>query len=451
MTGTATNPILYVGSTDGLVDRFHGDNIDTNSGVISRLTQSTPGTWVGVQKQDLVRGLTRAKYEHMLNSLAISQDGSTLFAVQGGHANMGAPSSPNNALTEYALSAAILEIDLEAIGNTTYDISTLDDPTRGGPGQLPENDPFGGNHGLNQARIVLGGPVQIYSPGYRNAYDLVIREDGRMFVTDNGSNVGQGNVPVGEGGSNCSNALSENGITTNDQLHYVPGRGYYGGHPNPTRGNPAGIFGVEANSPVPFALANPVECDHRLPNVDGSIVQWADSVNGITEYTASNFGGIMQGDLLMVGFNTRQVYRTKVTFSGENPVVNLNNTLFVIPEPTPLDITSQGDGEIFPGTVWAIGFSGFIRVFEPVDFTNCSGANNPALDEDNDGFNNAVEITVGTSPCNGADAPPDFDGDFDPDQLDNDDDNDGILDVVDSFAIDPQNGFQNQISPRVDV
>ena len=75
-------------------------------------------------------------------------------------------------MPEYALSAAILEIDLAAIGNTTYDLPTLDDEDRAG--NPDANDPFGGNDGKNQAKIVPGGPVQVYAPGFRNAYDLVI-------------------------------------------------------------------------------------------------------------------------------------------------------------------------------------------------------------------------------------------------------------------------------------
>ena len=41
------------------------------------------------------------------------------------------------------------------------------------------NDPFGGNNSLNQAFPEAGGPIQIFAPGFRNAYDVVIMENGR--------------------------------------------------------------------------------------------------------------------------------------------------------------------------------------------------------------------------------------------------------------------------------
>ena len=143
-------------------------NLDTNSGILSRLTWNG-SAWA---KLDLVRGLPRSEENHAANGMALDPATNTLYIAQGGNTNMGAPSNNFAFLPEYALSAAILSVDLDAIGNTTYDLPTLDDETR--PGTNDANDPFGGNDGKNQARLVPGGPVQVYSPGFRNPYDVVI-------------------------------------------------------------------------------------------------------------------------------------------------------------------------------------------------------------------------------------------------------------------------------------
>ena len=64
----------------------------------------------------------------------------------------------------------------------------------------------------NQAILVPGGPVQVYAPGFRNAYDLEITQAGRMYTVDNGPNAGWGGIPVNEGpGGNCTNGVSEPG------------------------------------------------------------------------------------------------------------------------------------------------------------------------------------------------------------------------------------------------
>ncbi len=90
-----------------------------------------------------------------------------------------------------------------------------------------------------------------------------------------------------------------------------------------------------------------------------------------------------------------------------------------------------------------------IYVYEPNDFggggSTCTGADDPALDEDGDGFTNHDEILNGTSPCSAGDVPPDNDGDKISDLLDPDDDNDGLPDTSDRFAIDPTNGTTTSV------
>jgi glucose/arabinose dehydrogenase len=168
-------------------------DLDTNSGVISRLDFNGQ-SWV---KTDLVRGLPRSEHNHAPNGMQLSADGNTLYVAVGGNTNHGAPSKNFAELPEYALSAAILKIDLNAIGNTTYDLPTLNDEDRAG--NPDANDPFGGNDGKNQAKIVPGCPVQVYAPGFRNPYDLLIARSGKMYTIDNSGNPGWGDVPVNEG------------------------------------------------------------------------------------------------------------------------------------------------------------------------------------------------------------------------------------------------------------
>src|SRR5215211_2649279 len=205
VAGTASNPIIYASSSDpriGAGSSGNDTNLDTNSGIVSRLT------WNGTswQKLDLVRGLPRSEENHASNGLQLNSATNTLYLAIGGNTNMGAPSNNFALLPEYALSSAILSINLNAIGNTTYDLPTLDDETRAGTSDA--NDPFGGDDGKNQAKLVSGGPVQVYSPGFRNPYDLVITSAGRMYAVDNGANAGWGDVPILDSNGNATNQVS---------------------------------------------------------------------------------------------------------------------------------------------------------------------------------------------------------------------------------------------------
>ena len=404
VVGTTASPIVYVSSSDSRIGGggTGGDqNLDTNSGIISKLTWN--GTaWI---KVDLVKGLPRSEENHSSNGLSLDAITNTLYLASGGHTNAGSPSNNFAFHTEYALSAAILKIDLNTISSQyggSYTLPTLDDPTRpnSGPNGSDINDPWGGNDGLNQAKLVPGGPVQIHSAGYRNAYDLVISKApgkaGRMYTIDNGANSGWGGYPEKEGTSSVTNKYvvgepgSSNGTLTDakvnnlDNLHLVSAPSMspiYGGHPNPIRANPAGaglyrydnntgqgIFSLNPTPdwpPVPVSMANPVEADFRNPGInDGALYTWPTSTNGIAEYTASTFNNALQGDLIASSFDGN-LYRIKLNAEGTQIF-----TVSILAGgfgSQPLDVIAQGDNEAFPGTIWAVTYGQKnVTIIEPV-------------------------------------------------------------------------------------
>ena len=395
-TGTAGNPVLFVSSSDPRIGGGEGGgigdvNLDTNSGVISKLSWNG-SNWI---KTDLVKGLPRSEENHAVNGLQFDKLTNTLYLAVGGNTNAGSPSVNFTYTTEYALSAAILKIDLSMIENNfggSYSIPTLDDPTRPntGPAGSDAGDPFGGNDGLNQAKLVEGGPVQIHAPGFRNIYDLVLTStagaSGRLYTIDNGANNGWGGYPENEGSASITNNYvpGEPGFVNNlDNLHLVSAPGFgpiYGGHPNPVRANPsgAGLYWRDENDqehfelnpnpdwpPVPVGLANPIEADFQNPGVhDNALYTWSSSTNGMTEYTAENiFNGAMVGDLLAASFDGK-IYRIQLTADGKS-VTNVEVFASGFGQ-IPLDVTAQGAGQIFEGTVWALTYvSGKISIFEP--------------------------------------------------------------------------------------
>jgi len=293
VVGTPESPIIYVTSSDSRIGGPSGDlNLDTNSGVITRITKNG-STWEAV---DMVRGLPRSEENHAANGLSFVSFGGKdyLLVCSGGNTNAGAPSKNFAWITEYALASAILIVDLSALEampvltdgsrKYIYDLPTLDDPTRENQNGITDpddpayngrdvGDPWGGNDGLNQAMIVPDGPVQIFSAGYRNAYDLVYTESGAVFVTDNGANGGWGGFPdqegtdgqvtnnyrLGEPGSNTPDG-DERKVNNRDHLskvcddisRYTWGS-FYGGHPVPVRANPggAGLFTKGSHSADP--------------------------------------------------------------------------------------------------------------------------------------------------------------------------------------------------------
>lgn len=292
--GTAANPVIYVSSSDPKWGGPNGDTaLDTNSGIITRLTWNG-SSWDVV---DLVRGLPRSEENHSTNGMQLVtiKGKPYLLVASGGFTNAGSPSKNFAYISEYALSGAILSLDLNALNalptkvdqrlgrSYKYDLPTLDDPSRANVNNVYDpndpnydgvdvNDPFGGNDGLNMAMLVPGGPVQIFSAGYRNAYDLVVTNSGKVYVTDNGANGTWGGLPEHEGnaklvnnnyresepgGSSISPDADGEYVDNKDRLLMVTANveqyqfgSFYGGHPTPIRANPGVPY--EKGQPFPF-------------------------------------------------------------------------------------------------------------------------------------------------------------------------------------------------------
>jgi glucose/arabinose dehydrogenase len=353
VSGTPAQPVIHAVTTDPRIGggtKKVNRNLDTNSGVLSRLT------WDGSawRRLDLVRGLPRSEENHAGNGLVLEPSGQRILLAQGGNTNNGAPSEQFVLTPEYALSAAILSIDLAAIGERTYDLPTLDDPARSGPDDA--GDPFGGADGYNQARLVPDGPVQVHTPGFRNPYDLVLTAAGELYTVDNGSNPGFGDAPLPAGGR-CTNKPRPGGEHLVDTLHKVT-PGYYGGHPNPTRANPENRFAGQS----PVEVAAPSECEYRVGETTGARATFPASTNGIAEYRSQAFDGAMAGDLLVASFDNR-IYRVDLGPDGRS---DRPSVLFEQVGSAPLDVTTQDDGGSFPGTIWVgdVG-DGSITVYEP--------------------------------------------------------------------------------------
>ena len=109
--GTAEFPELYVTSSDWRIAVGNDTGLDTNSGVLSKLTW-TGTEWDHVQ---LVRGFPRSEENHATNGMDIDPTSNTMYVMSGGHTNKGAPGANFSGTPEYALSAAMLSIDLDDV------------------------------------------------------------------------------------------------------------------------------------------------------------------------------------------------------------------------------------------------------------------------------------------------------------------------------------------------
>ncbi len=491
--GTNGETVLYVSSSDPRIGggfNSNNRNLDTNSGIISRLTKTTNGEW---EKVDLIIGLPRSEENHSTNGLDIRTeivDGEPrqiMYVVSGGNTNKGAPSNNFVWSSEYYYSAAVLRIDLTQLeqieateglkGGTNYvdpyiyALPTLNDPTRPdnpqgqdtaigttGLGDAEAADTFGGNNGLNQAKYDPDGPVQIYSMGYRNSYDLVITKNNNIYTFDNGPNNGWGDIPLeangitpifnnGQVATNYPNINIDTGNDTDpDNLHLVT-QGFYAGHPNPVyaSGAAAGLYAVDTSTDSPIVtqltdssnLSNDqttvnddlpsdwneiagnltyseagvyvspgINPDGTNKGADGSLVTINSSSNGLTEYFAgTQIGSYPITDipgaevLAVVSFNGN-IYFMEIVGDGTQEETNLTDISSISVGGTPLDVTVGI--EEFKDSLFIAHFGG----------------------------NNITALVPGTL------RPTDIDKD-----------NDGLADNIDPLQYDPDNGTNTELNP----
>jgi glucose/arabinose dehydrogenase len=348
--GTADRPAFFISSSD---PRTYRRRADSNSGVVS-LMHYEDDVW---HRRDLVCGLPRSHADHATNGLYFDDPNRTLFVLQGGNTNAGAPSERLRDLPEYALSGALLQIDLDRLSDECYDLPTLDDPERAGSDD--QNDPYGGARGNNQARLDPAGPVTIYASGLRNPYRIVPLGDGFLTI-DNGADQFFGGPPIWEGDQVTNQVSFEDGERLPSPLLLVNRGGYYG-HPNPTRADRRNTFAGQS----PVEVETPGDAEFVLPRGrQGLLALFSNSVNGLAWYPKAAGLESWRGKLVVVGFD-RCVRLLDLDHNGQ---IIGSDILVRQAASTPLDVAVSPAGHLFGGTIWIVDYaSGRVMFVQPVD------------------------------------------------------------------------------------
>lgn len=210
-------------------------------------------------EKQVISGLPVSAHDHGVNGL-VFVNGALLIAV-GGSTNAGVPYSRLGGKAESALSAAIV---VAQVGQAGFDGKITYD-------QLTDA----------ATAVQTGGDVEVYATGFRNCFGVTETSKGEIWATDNGPNIGFGNVSTG-----CD---SEQELTSRieDEINFIQQGNYYG-HPNRNRGECVFGGGVGAKAMVQSATT------------------------GVVEYLANAFSGELQGELIFSKFRgegTGRVWR----------------------------------------------------------------------------------------------------------------------------------------------
>ena len=272
---TAANLILWVN---------HSQGVDTNAtdwtGKLSRLSGANLERY-----NDFVVGLPRSVRDHLNNQIDFNPADGMLYMSMGSNTAMGAPDNAWGMRPERLLSAAILRVNIQAIGERIAN----------GQGPLNVKTQDGGTYNP----YASGAPVTLYATGVRNAYDLLWHSNGNLYAPTNGSAPG-GNTPAGGGAVGLNNVSQ---VEPDWLFKIQPGK-YYG-HPNPKRaeyvlngGNPtSGTDKFQVNA-YPVGTKPDPDWDPAIYNFGANR-----SPNGVVEYKSGAFGGALAGSLLVVRYS----------------------------------------------------------------------------------------------------------------------------------------------------
>jgi glucose/arabinose dehydrogenase len=406
------NGVLYVTHSDPEIFEANQpgtSTVDPSSGVLTKLVVNGQGGVVS--DTDLIKGLPRSGENHGPNGTAVGPDG-MLYVALGGNTNNGAQSQPFSFFPETPLSSSVLKVNPDAIGSQTVDVSKGSRFSFTSPPSTAYS--LAGSAADNGT---VAGKVELYATGFRNPYDLLWHSNGKLYTAENEANQGFGPTPGAADG--CPGPSVEQ-ATGPDEFFQVQAGGFHG-HPNPSRNQCAEGTGVQ---PIEVFANN-------------------SSSTGVEEYTSNAFGALLQGQVLVTNYaQGDSITRLKLNADGSDVV---EKATLATGFKDPVNLLVLPDGAILVAEHSTTGDSfAQISLLEPIAI-NCPQPGTPLVDSDGDGFIDFDEVANGTDFCNPADAPGDYDGDGFSNGLDPDDDNDGKLDAVDPFQLDPANGGNTPI------
>ncbi len=318
---TADNLVAYVS---------HSAQVLTNGpewdGKLTQLSGPDLGT-----VKDVVISLPRSVKDHLTNSVIFGPD-NALYIAQGSNSAGGEADGSWGFRPERLLAAAVLRLDFNLLPESSWplDVYTSDDisvintaPNTGTTMSDGSYNPYSQD-----------SPLTLFSTGIRNAYDLVWHRNGFLYVPTNGTAGNNRTSPNAPGSDAYVNLTGPNaGVRRpNGEFYRYPNfpvipavdggntqkdwlfrafKGSYHGHPNPFRGEFVLNHGGVTYSGLPGQTSAYKDvtkyADTILP--DPAYVEPAydfafnKSPNGAIEYIGQNFGGVLDGLLLVARFS----------------------------------------------------------------------------------------------------------------------------------------------------
>ena len=180
-----------------------------------------------------------------------------------------------------------------------------------------------------------GYGIEVFAAGTRNPFGICLHSNGNIYATDNGPNVGYGDMMTG-----CEPGQSIPDRTEGDKINLLKRGGYYG-IPNRIRA----LTDNEPRQCVWRSQNEPSGNGYTAP-----ILRPASSTDGITEFHADHFDKQLRYNLIAAKYQG-SLYRVILSMDGNNVIPQSDPAITLTTDVDALDVTQAPDGTLISSSV----------------------------------------------------------------------------------------------------
>lgn len=303
-------------AVNGKISRVTGANLDQITHIVTgNFSTLFPGNSLHVSHLFIFLvhffylGLPVADHDHALTGITFGDQGE-LYIQVASNTNAGLPGPLTGKQTQkenyYSASTVVAHLwRPDFNGAITYDAP--DDGTPNG-----------------------GSGIEVFTPGQRNPFGIVLHSNGNLYATDNGPNTGYGAISTGCGANDFAPEY-----TTTDKLNRLVG-GEYHGSPNRKR--------ASADNDPRQCVFHPVTDATSSADYTAPLMALTSSMDGLIEYAADHFESQLRGNLIVSKY-TDGLFRIILSPDGTSVIPQSIPALPLVGD-NGLDVTQAPDGTL---------------------------------------------------------------------------------------------------------
>jgi glucose/arabinose dehydrogenase len=179
-----------------------------------------------------------------------------------------------------------------------------------------------------------GYGIEVFAAGTRNPWGICLHSNGNLYASDNGPNIGYGDMMIG-----CNGELRPD-VTEGDKINLLRKGGYYG--------TPNRIRALSDNDPRQCTWRSQTESSSN--GFTAPILNTQASTDGLAEFQSDHFDKQLRGNLIAAKYQG-SLYRIVLTPDGSGVIPQSNPMIELTSDVDALDVVQGPDGTLFSSSL----------------------------------------------------------------------------------------------------